>query len=523
MGNDGGSIPTRRELVKEAARNPTTAELKESQQEQQEYQWTHDPVSREPLSQPVVSDSSGKLYNKDTILEYLVSGTRGEEIERIVQGRIQSVKDVVEVMFQVDQKETAHSSGDGRSQVWRCPVTGDKLGPGSKAVYIVPCGHAFSGTAIKEVSGEKCLTCEAEYASNDIIPILPFAATDVARLSLRVKTLQEKGLAHSLKKAAGASKKRKKKDNIEQPVANGKEPPVKTSTGVKSGTDYGAINNTSTASLTAKVMEEQDRTKKRKVENQNVRSLFSSRDQSKPIGKSNDFMSRGYSVNRSFYLKDEWLLEADRASSPHSDFNGAKSTALMQIEHKDGLHSRSCPSTCKLLQEHRDMMQSCAAQMQFHCFDAHNSPARFPMTRTQRSQDETGGATHARSSGKPTSCFWIDDSIVIWQRMESRWTAMKAASRSRIKVLHGRCLSHSFEYQTPRFNICKSDINHCPLNRSCDSAFARLARLRILKAYHVPVDRIELSYDHYQYVLTQAQQHRFTCGRYSRTALVAVD
>ena len=79
MGNDGGSIPTRRELVKEAARNPSAAQVKESQHEQQEYQWTTDPISRQPLVQPVVSDSSGKLYNKATILEYLVEGTRKED------------------------------------------------------------------------------------------------------------------------------------------------------------------------------------------------------------------------------------------------------------------------------------------------------------------------------------------------------------------------------------------------------------------------------------------------------------
>ncbi|TKA63931.1 hypothetical protein B0A55_10302, partial [Friedmanniomyces simplex] len=146
MGNDGGSIPTRRELVKEAARNPTTSELKESQHERQEHCWQTDPISSQPLGQPVVSDSSGKLYNKDTILEYLVEGTRKADAERITQGAISSLKDVVEVKFELDPKATATA----KHEVWRCPVTGDKLGPGSKAVYLVPCGHAFSGTAIKE-------------------------------------------------------------------------------------------------------------------------------------------------------------------------------------------------------------------------------------------------------------------------------------------------------------------------------------------------------------------------------------
>lgn len=283
MGNDGGSIPTRRELVKEAAKDKTTTQVKEVQHEQQEYYWTTDPISREPLTQPVVSDSSGKLYNKSTILEYLVESARKEDADTITQGAIKSLKDVVEVKFEID---TAATSSVVKGEAWKCPITGDKLGPGSKAVYLVPCGHAFSGSAIKEVSGEKCLTCESEYATNDVIPILPTGATDIARLALRVKTLQEKGLAHSLKKSSGGKKRKKGKEEngeVEEKVKKTKE-------------DSSGINNSSAASIAAKVLKEQELSKKKKMQNENVKSLFSTRDQSKPIGNSADFMTRGFSV-----------------------------------------------------------------------------------------------------------------------------------------------------------------------------------------------------------------------------------
>lgn len=309
MGNDGGSIPTRRELVKEAARNPTTTEIKESQHEQQEYYWTTDPISREPLAQPVVSDGNGKLYNKATILEFLVEGARKEDAEAITQGAVKSLKDVVEVKFEMDDEATKQANGSAKHEMWKCPITGDKLGPGSKAAYLVPCGHAFSGSAIKEVSGEKCLTCDTEYASNDIIPILPTASTDIARLSLRAKTVQERGLSHSLKKAGGG-KKRKKKDEAAEGQVNGHaKDAMRTSS--KNGEDSHAtpavkdvaesdgshrINNASTASLTAKVLHEQEQAKKRRLENDNVRSLFSNRDPSKPYEKNSDFMTRGFSM-----------------------------------------------------------------------------------------------------------------------------------------------------------------------------------------------------------------------------------
>lgn len=306
MGNDGGSIPTRRELVKEAARNPTATELKESQHEQQEYYWTTDPVSRKPLSQPVVSDSNGKLYNKETIIEYLIPSedpSETVEAEKILQGSVKSLKDIVEVRFEVD---TSRPTKAGR-EVWKCPITSDVLGPGSKAAYLVPCGHAFSGSAIKEVSGEKCLVCDTAYASNDVIPILPTVPTEIARLSLRAKTLKDNGLTHSLKKASKEKKdkKRKVRDEAEAEAdamslhvdaKREKKDTERSRTGTPTVAENTAIQNASTRALTEKVMAEQEARKKAKMGNENLKSLFSSRDQSKPIGKSADFMTRGYSI-----------------------------------------------------------------------------------------------------------------------------------------------------------------------------------------------------------------------------------
>jgi hypothetical protein len=285
MGNDGGSIPTRRELVKEVARDPSATALKKSQQEQQNYQWTTDPVSQQPLERPVVSDAAGRLYNKSTILEFLVDGTRAAEFEAATKGSVKSLKDVVEIVFEMDDA----AGKDEQGEKWKCPVTGDRLGPAAKAVYVVPCGHAFGGSAVKEASSlktgkQRCLTCDAEYAPNDLIPIIPTAPTDITRLALRIKTLQEMGLSHSLKKAS-TSKKRKKKTETEEDTQ-----------AVKNKSTTNGINNAATASLTSKVLQEQEQAKRRRMDNETVKSLFSSRDQTKPIGKSADFMTRGFSL-----------------------------------------------------------------------------------------------------------------------------------------------------------------------------------------------------------------------------------
>lgn len=151
------SIPTRRELVKEAARNPSTSQLKETQREQLEHLWSQCPLSHKKLAVPIVSDSGGNLYNKDAILEYLLpgddNGTIGsnEDREAVLKGRVKSLRDVVQLKFETDD------SDEKPSQKWICPVTRKALGPSVKAVYLVPCGHVFSEEAVREVKPEGCL------------------------------------------------------------------------------------------------------------------------------------------------------------------------------------------------------------------------------------------------------------------------------------------------------------------------------------------------------------------------------
>jgi hypothetical protein len=331
MGNDGGSIPTRRELVKEAAKALTTQQVKEVQNEQQEHAWSNDPLTRKPLARPVVSDSAGVLYNKDSIIEYLLtdpSDAKRAEADKILHGRVGSLKDVVEVKFEVDAAAGARNTllgsngSTGRSERWVCNIANVELGPAAKAVYLVPCGHAFAGSVVKEVSGEACLQCNEPYAQNDVIPILPTVATDIARLNLRMKTLKEKRLTHALKKAPG-SKKRKKSDkeaSTAGTTAAGDLPPTppkdsseddKTAIKTKEKKEKApkasdGIKNASTAFITKKVLEEQDeRNKRRKLaQNDNVNSLFSNRSEAPDKNKSADYMFRGFSLGKKTAKKE---------------------------------------------------------------------------------------------------------------------------------------------------------------------------------------------------------------------------
>lgn len=63
-----------------------------------------------------------------------------------------SLKDVLEVKFEIVKEETE------KKEKWACPVSRKELGPGIRSVYLVPCGHAFSESAVKEV-GENDGVC----------------------------------------------------------------------------------------------------------------------------------------------------------------------------------------------------------------------------------------------------------------------------------------------------------------------------------------------------------------------------
>jgi hypothetical protein len=186
-------------------------------------------------------------------------------------------------------------------------------------VYLVPCGHAFSEVAIREVAGETCVECNEGYTSENIIPILPLAKEDTAKLAARAARLKETGLTHSLKKAPGG-KKRKKHAEADPAPAEEKTPTLpgtadglaekvkirlsengaatpKSRSGTSTPTASG-IKNAATASLTSRVLEEQEeRNKRRKLGlNDNLKSLFSSTGYNAQEQKGGDFMTRGFSL-----------------------------------------------------------------------------------------------------------------------------------------------------------------------------------------------------------------------------------
>ncbi|KAJ3546677.1 hypothetical protein NM208_g1894 [Fusarium decemcellulare] len=256
MGNDGGSIPKRRELVKNAARAPTVSELKATALESLAHAWAHCALSGEPLDlDTLVSDWRGRLYNYEAILKGLMPSDEPADITPSSLG-IKSLRDVA--------KLKVSKNGDK----WVCPISMKELGPAVKAVYLVPCGHVFADVAMKEIQEKACPECGEGFDQDNIVTVLATTEDDLERMEKRIENLKTQGLTHTLKKDKSEKKKKRKGDDVkeeESKAANGTSKEGKS--GKKSeDSRISGINNSFAASLTAKVLAEQDeRNKRRKL------------------------------------------------------------------------------------------------------------------------------------------------------------------------------------------------------------------------------------------------------------------
>jgi hypothetical protein len=268
------------------------------------------------------------LFNKDSILEWLLEPDAfGDGAQVLKVGSVAGLKDVVDVKFEIAGSASKSSSSaerngnassnsnngavnngkDTRAESWVCPVSRKELGPGSKAVYLVPCGHAFAQAVISEIKEDRCLVCSEPFEASNVIPINPTQKSDLDRLKTRIEKLSAEGLSHSLKKAS--SKKRKKdKEKKHAPAENNGTKEASNGATVAAGkagetSSKSSIANAATASITSRVLAEQESSKRRKVESDNVKSLFTSSTVSKDANGASakhsanrDFMSRGYTM-----------------------------------------------------------------------------------------------------------------------------------------------------------------------------------------------------------------------------------
>ncbi|CAG8699233.1 13663_t:CDS:2, partial [Acaulospora morrowiae] len=154
MGNDGGSIPKRIELVKEKQK-----EVRPDQNALKIATWFFCVLSKRLLQDPVVSCALGKLYNKDAIIEYLLNKSSYGDGD-IICSHITSLKDVKALNLTPNPafKESSAASiahfDQGMVSRFICPITRKEMNGKLKFVYLNTCGCVFSEQGLKEIPSE---------------------------------------------------------------------------------------------------------------------------------------------------------------------------------------------------------------------------------------------------------------------------------------------------------------------------------------------------------------------------------
>ena len=170
MGNDGGSIPKRAEMVKTKTKDAQSDDPEETLKAK----WTCCYLSKEPLERPVVACGLGRLYNKEAVVKYLLNRESTSEMQHIT-----SLKHV----FQVKMTDSTFPE----SPYFACPITGREMNGKCRFVVVRGCGCVFAEQALRELPSDsgKCLVCEQE-GPMDIIPIYR-KAEEVEELRSKLK------------------------------------------------------------------------------------------------------------------------------------------------------------------------------------------------------------------------------------------------------------------------------------------------------------------------------------------------
>ncbi|XP_044077768.1 replication termination factor 2 isoform X2 [Siniperca chuatsi] len=157
MGCDGGTIPKRHELVKA----PKKVE-KVDKNAELAAKWKYCALSQEKLRRPIVSCELGRLYNKDTIIEYLLDKS-AERPNAEAVAHIRGIKDIKELNLTDNPEwegERRNSKGDRYEDIhcgmFICPVVGLEMNGKHRFCYLKSCGCVFSDRAMKEVKTEIC-------------------------------------------------------------------------------------------------------------------------------------------------------------------------------------------------------------------------------------------------------------------------------------------------------------------------------------------------------------------------------
>lgn len=146
MGNDGGSIPDRTSQIRVRKRKRRINRV-----EIQKTKSNLCSMKKEQLRKPIVGDRLGQLYNKTSVLEYLLNKNKQKGFEHIKS--LKSVKDL---------KCTINDNG-----YIQCQISQEEFSGLNKFFFLWTCGCVYSKTAMDELGIKtKCINCNIDFDIN---------------------------------------------------------------------------------------------------------------------------------------------------------------------------------------------------------------------------------------------------------------------------------------------------------------------------------------------------------------------
>ncbi|KAK2646772.1 hypothetical protein Ddye_021967 [Dipteronia dyeriana] len=140
--------------------------------------WLNCALSNEPLREPCVIDKLGNIFNKEVLVQALLSKSLPRGF-----GYIRGLKDLVNVKL---TKVPGEEDDGGYHGKFQCPITGFEFNGKYKFFALRTCGHVLSTKALKEVKSSSCLVCHEEFSELDRI-VINGSEEEVAMLRERME------------------------------------------------------------------------------------------------------------------------------------------------------------------------------------------------------------------------------------------------------------------------------------------------------------------------------------------------
>jgi len=226
-GNDGGSIPTRGEMVKIKKKTKQN----DSAIMTRRLRWITCALSKQPLVQPIVADLLGNIFNKEEVIKSLIEKNMPQKFSYI-----SSLKDIYEVNFTFSPKYDPTKplqvgvESDVNESPFQCPVTSQPANGQHPFSLIISCGHVLSEKGLQQIDSQNltCFVCQKYFTKSDILPINP---DEKSQEKLRTKMNIQKSTKDSnnsskrkrsisSKNESKSSKKQRNKDTNQGSIRN---------------------------------------------------------------------------------------------------------------------------------------------------------------------------------------------------------------------------------------------------------------------------------------------------------------